>query len=843
MHFKPINVLLLSVSAALCLGAVYLLIGTAAYYPHVVIEASDGLNLTFLQTPRPSADECESASASIVNLVKTGCRTCRLVAQECITALTPEQVTLLSEVPLQIPSVRLPDGVVTYSAPDETYALAACKESEQQSRKNASDLVCQPPGTQRTVPASQKGATFSRPQALLAAWIATTVLMLAAYGYLSLRGRFETFASHLLNWPRRQKQALIVAVDVLSIETALWLAFALRLDSLYIPEGDVLRLFALAPLLALPTFVGFGVYRSVTRYLGMRALIGITKAVAIYSVFLGFLVYVLALENVPRTVLAIQGILTLLLIGATRVAARFWLHRSRSSSENGPVRKNVVIYGAGSAGIQLSTALDHSRELRPVAFLDDDVRLHGSRLGELEVFAPQRLKMLVDRFQVKEVLLAIPSTSRARRNEIINLLESLSVQVRTLPGLSDLAEGKIKTDDLRKIDIEDLLGRDPVAPDSRLLRADIAGKSVMVTGAGGSIGADLCRQIIALQPRYLILYEQSEFALYEIEKELASVARGLPAPFPASRIVALLGSVTDQVRLERALESFAVDTIFHAAAYKHVPMVERNPCEGVLNNIIGTYRTTQAALNQGVESFVLISTDKAVRPTNTMGTTKRFAELILQSLAETMGSPTGKGKTRFTIVRFGNVLGSSGSVVPLFREQISRGGPVTVTDPRIVRYFMTIPEATQLVIQAGAMGRGGDIFVLDMGEPVKILDLARRMIGLSGLHVQNEGNPIGDIEIVFTGLRPGEKLYEELLIGANTSTTEHPRILRANEKYLPIALIRSYLDRLEKLLAAGNSDEIRLLLIEAVEEFNPQCGNEDLLQTHFKRSPITDTAA
>ena len=835
MRIKPVNIVILSLAIALFAGGIFLLRDNALYYPNVVIEAPDDLKLTFLRYGHPSAAECESASAAIVNLVQAGCRACRLVTQECLTTLTAEQSRLFSEAPLGIPSVRFPDGVVTYSAPNETYSLAACRESEQQSAKNSNPLVCQAPGTQRLLPAEGGITTVSGLQTSRIAWIGVAAVALATYGYLALRGGLPVLIAGLITWPRRRKQLLILAVDVLSIEAALWLAFALRLETLDIFQGDAIQLFVLAPLLALPVFVGFGLYRSIIRYLGMQAYVSIAKAVALYAVLLALAAYVLAIDGVPRSAMVIHAALAFLMIGTTRAFARSWLHRLQASSSDRLARKNVVIYGAGSAGVQLATALGHSKELKPVAFLDDDTRLHGNRLGELEVFGPQNLQALIDRFQVKEVLLAMPSTSRRRRNEIIDLLEPLPVQVRTLPVLSDLAEGKVKTEDLREIDIEDLLGRDPVAPDPRLLKAIITGKSVMVTGAGGSIGAELSRQILALQPRCLVLYEQSEFSLYNIEQELTHLASTLAAPFPSDRIIALLGSVTDQVRLERAIGTLAVETIFHAAAYKHVPIVERNPCEGVLNNIFGTYRATQAALNQGVDTFVLVSTDKAVRPTNTMGTTKRFAEMILQAFAETLKAQ--HRATRFAIVRFGNVLGSSGSVVPLFREQIHRGGPVTVTDPRIMRYFMTIAEATQLVIQAGAMGTGGDVFVLDMGEPVKILDLAQRMIRLSGLHVRNTDHPLGDIEIVFSGLRPGEKLYEELLIGNNAAITEHPRIMRANEKMLPMDAILAYLERLEKLLAAGDSNAIRLLLLEAVEEFEPQCGNEDLMQLHRTGRP------
>ena len=831
MRSRIFDVLIACAVVALVLAAIFLTYASHTRYPLVVMEAPNHLKLTFFQTGRPGDTECETAASAIVNLIQTGCPACRLVQKQCLQTLSTEQSDLLTDAPLPIPSMRLPDGVVTYSAPDSAYALAACRESENQSIKNSTRLVCNAPQSKRSPASMGTMLLISGAQGLRLAWLVLAIFVLTLCTYFVVSGRFAVSIARVLEWPRRRKRNLIIAADVLSIEMALWLAFALRLDAAYIPKGDAVALFALAPLMAIPVFVVFGLYRSVIRYLGAQAFASIVKAVAVYLVLITAAVLATDIEDVPRSTLLIHGALTFLLIAATRAIARDWLNRSQTSPESRRARKSVVIYGAGSAGIQLATALSHSRELKPVAFLDDDSRLHGTRLGELEVFAPDKLPGLIVRAQVKEVLLAIPSTSRSRRNEIINLLESLAIEVRTLPGLSDLAEGKVKTEDLRKIDIEDLLGRDPVAPDPRLLKANIAGKSVMVTGAGGSIGSDLCRQIIALNPRTLVLYEQSEFALYEVERELVTIAANLPMPFPAGSIVALLGSVTDQVRFERALATLRVETIFHAAAYKHVPMVERNPCEGVFNNVFGTYRAARAALDQGVESFVLISTDKAVRPTNTMGATKRFAELILQALAETAAR---NGGTRFTIVRFGNVLGSSGSVVPLFREQISRGGPVTVTDPRIVRYFMTIPEATQLVVQAGAMGNGGDVFVLDMGEPVKILELAQRMIRLSGLHERVADGASGDIEISYTGLRPGEKLYEELLIGNNTSSTQHPRILRASEKFMPLEVIERYLTRLDAMIANGDSDAVRSLLLDVVEEFNPQCGNQDLMQVESR---------
>ncbi|MFZ2168212.1 MAG: nucleoside-diphosphate sugar epimerase/dehydratase, partial [Methylococcaceae bacterium] len=488
-------------------------------------------------------------------------------------------------------------------------------------------------------------------------------------------------------------------------------------------------------------------------------------------------------------------------------------------------KKNVVIYGAGSAGVQLASALELGREYRPVAFIDDDRQLHKRKVNGLRIYPLSSLSYLIERHQVADVLLAIPSAKRARISEIIRLLEPYAIHVMSMPGLSDIAQGKVTVDALQEVDIADLLGRDPVAPDQTLLRATISGKVVMVTGAGGSIGSELCRQIIQLQPLSLILFELSEFALYTIEKELNHLLTKVKGS-KTIEIIAVLGSVTNAARIEKVCKAFKVQTIYHAAAYKHVPMVEKNPGEAIWNNIFGTFHAAQAAINAEVELFVLISTDKAVRPTNTMGATKRFAELILQALSLKNGH---NHQTCFTMVRFGNVLGSSGSVVPLFREQIARGGPVTVTDARIIRYFMTIPEASQLVIQAGALGRGGDVFVLDMGDPIRILDLAKRMIHLSGLEIKDEDHPAGEIGIRFTGLRPGEKLYEELLIGDNVSETSHARIMRAEEQVIPWFELEKMLGVLEQATRDDDFERVRDVLKRAVSGFVPQCEIGDLL--------------
>jgi FlaA1/EpsC-like NDP-sugar epimerase len=540
------------------------------------------------------------------------------------------------------------------------------------------------------------------------------------------------------------------------------------------------------------------------------------------------ILYESGIRNLPRTVPPLNWLIMVLLVGSSRFFARWWLgdiylHRAGERHLPEERRRNVIIYGAGNAGVQLASALAHGREFRPVAFMDDDVLLHKRKINGLRIYPFSSLSHLIARHQVSDVLLAMPSAKRARKSELIRLLEPYAVHVMSMPGLAEIAQGKVTVDTLQEVDIADLLGRDPVAPDPSLLHADITGKVVMVTGAGGSIGSELCRQIIQLQPVSLILYELSEYGLYQVEKELSRLLDKLPGK---PELIAILGSVTDSGRLQKVCKTYRVETIYHAAAYKHVPIVEKNPGEAIRNNVFGTLHAARAALSAEVETFVLISTDKAVRPTNTMGATKRFAELILQAMSLDYGK---RHRTRFTMVRFGNVLGSSGSVVPLFREQIARGGPVTVTDARIIRYFMTIPEAAQLVIQAGAMGNGGDVFVLDMGDPIRILDLAKRMIHLSGLEIKDETHPNGEIEIVFTGLRPGEKLYEELLIGDQVSRTGHPRIMRAEEHVIAWAALERLLSALEEAAKQDDFERARELLGEAVAGFVPQCEIEDLL--------------
>ena len=645
---------------------------------------------------------------------------------------------------------------------------------------------------------------------------------------------------------RRNKATILISADVFFVLLALWAAFSLRWGVLYTPKGDQWYLFAVAPVIAVPIFVRLGLYRAIIRYIEIKALWTIIQATTLYALVFAFVLYESGIKVIPRTVSPLNWLIVMLLVGSSRFFARWWLGETYfrlggGRSNNTLGKKNVVIYGAGSAGIQLASALAHGRDFRAVAFIDDDPSLHRRKANGLRIYPLSSLSYLIDRHQVSDVLLAMPSEKRARISELIRLLEPYAVHVMSMPGLSDIAQGRVTVDALQEVDIGDLLGRDPVAPDQSLLHASISGKVVMVTGAGGSIGSELCRQIIQLQPLMLILFEVSEFGLYAIEKELNHLLTKIKDS-ESIEIITVLGSVTNAKRIEKVCKIFKVQTIYHAAAYKHVPMVEKNPGEAIWNNIFGTLHAAQAAINSEVELFVLISTDKAVRPTNTMGASKRFAELILQALSLESGDKHddcmdagGRAMqgaiagTRFTMVRFGNVLGSSGSVVPLFREQIARGGPVTVTDPKIIRYFMTIPEASQLVIQAGALGLGGDVFVLDMGDPIQILDLAKRMVHLSGLEVKDEEHPLGEIEISFTGLRPGEKLYEELLIGDNVSKTSHPRIMRAEEQVIAWTKLEKMLERLKKATNEDDFEQVRDVLKCAVSGFVPQCEIDDLL--------------
>jgi len=629
----------------------------------------------------------------------------------------------------------------------------------------------------------------------------------------------------IINLSRFKKQIIMSFCDAIFIILVLLVSFSLRLGLWYVPNGGLTLIIYGAPIIAIPVFIQFGLYRAIIRYIDFKALWSVVQAASLYALIWGIISLMSSVDGLPRSVILINWILSILLIGSLRIFAHAMLSGNFKlavfNAQNKNNQKRALVYGAGDAGIQLSSALEHSSEFNPVGFIDDAKELHGKNIRGLNIYSANDIITIIEKLQVDEILLAIPSASRSKRVSIINALEPYSVAVRMLPGVSELAKGKISISDLREVSMDDLLGRDVVKSNKELLGKNITNKVVMVSGAGGSIGSELCRQIKVLKPKTLILYEMSELALYEIENEL------LTSVINNTTIYPILGSVNNKARLEYIFNHFGVNTIYHAAAYKHVPMVEYNNNEGIDNNVFGTLNCAQAAINKGVETFVLISTDKAVRPTNTMGATKRFAELILQALS------IENHNTLFSIVRFGNVLGSSGSVIPLFKKQIKNGGPITVTDPNIIRYFMTITEAVELVIQAGSMGNGGDVFVLDMGEQVKIDDLAKKMIKLSGLEIKSDLNPEGDIEIKYTGLRPGEKLFEELLIGKNTSETDNPRILRAQEEMLDWIKLEPILDALRVAINENNYLKLRELLIEAVPLFKPQC---DVLDILYKKS-------
>lgn len=666
-------------------------------------------------------------------------------------------------------------------------------------------------------------------------------------------GKMDKFRNGLLGLPRRYKRLIQVVTDVILVWFALWLAFVVRLglDEMANPVEQHTWLFVAAPVIAIPLFIRFGMYRAVMRYFGNDALVAIIKAVSLSSLILTLAVYWYSNHQgvVPRSIIFNYWWLSLVMIGGLRLAMRQYFlgdwfaaaqHVPFSSRDDGLTK--VAIYGAGAAGNQLVAALRMGRVMRPVAFIDDDPSIADHVISGLPVYRPENIQKLIDVPGIQEILLAVPSASRARRREILGYLEGFPIHVRSVPGFMDLASGLVKVDDIQEVDIADLLGRDSVPAQEELLEHCIKGKSVLVTGAGGSIGSELCRQILGCQPTTLLLFEHSEFNLYSILSELEQrVAR----ESLAVRVLPILGSIRNPQLLLDIMQAWRVDTVYHAAAYKHVPMVEHNIAEGVLNNVIGTLNTAQAALKAGVANFVLISTDKAVRPTNVMGSTKRLAEMVLQGLSKEVapvlygesGNVAQVNKTRFTMVRFGNVLGSSGSVIPLFHKQIKAGGPLTVTHPKITRYFMTIPEAAQLVIQAGSMGVGGDVFVLDMGDPVRIVELAEKMVHLSGLSVRSDRNPHGDISIEFSGLRPGEKLYEELLIGENVVATPHPMIMSANEDYLAWDVLKVRIQELTE--AVGNDDyqRVRQLLREMVSGYSPDGDIVDWIHQQRRLEP------
>ena len=636
--------------------------------------------------------------------------------------------------------------------------------------------------------------------------------MLSKFNY-SIR----TVNLFMLAMSRPLKRAFVLTVDISICVLAVWFSYYLRLTEFVSLSGPVLLPVFASICIAIPIFIFSGLYRAIFRYSGLPAMGAMARAMLLYGVLFASLFTFYGFQGVPRTVGLIQPLLMLIFVGASRAFARVWLGGLYLSQINKSKLPQVLIYGAGSAGRQLASAMENSFEMRVVGFLDDDDRLQGNVLNGLPILNPSDLDEVLVEMPVTDVLLALPSVSRQRRNEILKSLSAHKLSVRTLPHLSDIASGRITVNDLRELDIDDLLGREPVKPNGLLLNRNTHGKNVLVTGAGGSIGSELCRQILSTLPQKLLLVDMSEFALYQIHQELQTQLEAQAAEDEACELIPLLASVCDAVRMQDIMATWKPQTVYHAAAYKHVPLVEHNPAEGVRNNVLGTRVCAEAAAANGVHNFVLISTDKAVRPTNVMGASKRLSEMVLQALAHHSMQST----TILSMVRFGNVLGSSGSVVPLFRDQIKSGGPITLTHEDITRYFMTIPEAAQLVIQAGAMGTGGDVFVLDMGQPVRIVDLAKRMVELSGLVLKDELHPDGDIEIAITGLRPGEKLFEELLIGDNPQPTQHPRIMKANEDFMPWHTLQLQLDKINMAVQTNDVPKIRDLLQSLVPGYQP----------------------
>lgn len=614
----------------------------------------------------------------------------------------------------------------------------------------------------------------------------------------------------LLIQSRSEKRLLLIVLDSFLLSLILLGSYLALHDLSVLSQKDIWLSSLLAILIAIPVYIKMGLYKAVLKYFRIQAISFILLATLISTVLWAVAVAFLTHMHIPMTVVLLYWLGTFMVITVNRLSAQQWLY-GEVSNISSTIR--VLVYGAGSAGSQLAMILKSDPSYSVIGFIDDDKNLEGWNVSGLKVFLPSHLHEVIRKYSVNEVILAIPSTSRMHRRTILEQLEKLPVHVRSIPAFADLISGKLQTTDIKDIDVDDLLGRNTVEPDQALLPVNITNKVVMVTGAGGSIGSELCRQIISLNPTKLILLEQSEFALYKIEQELGELIHSNLAKIELNRV---LGSVTNEVLLKRLFQNKTIQTIYHAAAYKHVPLVEENPVAGLTNNVFGTQLLAIIAMNAKAESFILISTDKAVRPTNVMGCSKRIAEMVLQAVAE-----KPECETLFTMVRFGNVLGSSGSVVPKFRRQIQDGGPITVTHKDITRFFMSIPEAVQLVIQAGAMAEGGDVFVLDMGESVKIADLATKMIKLSGLAVINGENPEGDIEIEYSGLRPGEKLYEELLIGENVSSTKHQRIMRANEVYINWNELQEHLDILQNAMLQSNLAEIKYCLTNIVDGYKP----------------------
>lgn len=617
-------------------------------------------------------------------------------------------------------------------------------------------------------------------------------------------GTIASLLTWLKGFKRQTKQAIVIAIDIVTIIISVWVSFSLRYEQFHRPDISEIKAYLFAMILALPIFNLAGLYRSVFRYSGFSAMSMVAKTCMLYGVLYFIIVSLIIPEGIPRSVGIIQPLLLLVAVGASRASARLYLHPSNDLLYKKKKKERIVIYGAGSCGIQIATAIEHNARYVLCGFIDDDPCLQKKNINGVTVYGSKDIPSIIEKKEINTILIALPSIAKSKKQAIYKSLEGLGVIIRTIPDLDAIAGGKVSISDIREIDIEDLLGRDPVPPIKKLISKCIQGKIVLVTGAGGSIGSELCRQIITQNPIKIILYDNSEYNLYAIDKELKERIINLGLNVVVKPV---LGDVNDKRYTYQIIEKYKPETVYHAAAYKHVPMVEENPCEGIKNNVFGTLSVAEACINTMVKNMVLISTDKAVRPTNVMGASKRIAELVLQAMSSQYKDIN---ETCFSIVRFGNVLGSSGSVVPLFRQQINDGGPVTVTHKDMTRYFMTIPEAAQLVIQAGAMANGGEVFLLDMGQPVKIIELAKRMIELSGLTVKDIDNPDGDIALEITGLRPGEKLYEELLIGDNPCPTEHPRIFKAHEKYMSMQEIKKHISLLENYINDGHGDIVEL---------------------------------
>ncbi|MDB0007356.1 polysaccharide biosynthesis protein [Flavobacteriales bacterium] len=611
----------------------------------------------------------------------------------------------------------------------------------------------------------------------------------------------------LTNLSRRQKQALMIMSDVIILLLAIWLSFALRLGVLW-PDKILsnLWIFLIIPLVSIPLFIRFGLYKSVLKFMGTKVIVTAFQSITITSLFVGFAMMIFREADMPRTVILIFWFVSSILIIIMRFLYKGYLYSWDNFVND---RKPTIIYGAGSAGAQIVESLRKNHEYAPIAFIDDEKSKQGTFINFTRIHPFSDLKDIIRKRKVKAILLAIPSLSEQRKRDLLKKLSKYPVEVKLLPSLSEIVSGRVSIENIRHVQVEDILGRTPVKPKTSLLKKNITGKNVLVTGAGGSIGSELCRQILKLKPNKIVLFEHSEFNLYSIDYELTSLGE------KNCEIIPVLADVKSINKVENAIKENKIDTIYHAAAYKHVPMVEKNTVEGVFNNVMGTYNVAVCARDNNIENMVLISTDKAVRPTNVMGASKRFSELVLQALN------SEESNTCFSMVRFGNVLDSAGSVVPLFRRQIKEGGPVTVTHAKVTRYFMSIPEAVQLVLQAGAMAKGGDVFVLDMGEPVRILDLAHRMINLSGLSPITSENPEGDIKIKFTGLREGEKLYEELLIGKDVVQSKHPQIMQANEDFLSWQKVSSLIEDIKTNHEKLDDDSMRNVLIENVEGYKP----------------------